>query len=388
MPLVFVHGVNVRRDADYEAAERVRDELFRTVSLKGIADAPGFSLFNPYWGDHGATFPYSYGFIPGNQVEAFGAALDPLAASAMVDAHIEGARPSPESSLVALARQSLPDAIDALVAYTAQTSGAEDVSASLVRFGAQAHEYARSQPKPGWLDKVTNNTQFVDLLSSQVDTSTPPPAVETFGAISDLRNALTKASVALGQRLVDVMVDPFAPAAKRLALLRFSRFFGDVFCYINEKHEKEENRVIRSTVRNDLERAETERIKTGHKLIVVGHSMGGNIAYDLLSKSASGVKVDLFLTVGSQVGLFEELKLFDASIQGCAKVKRPPNVTHWLNVYDPSDPFGYAIERIFANGTDFTYDTNVSPISAHSAYLYKPGFHRRLAERIQEIFRP
>ena len=48
--------------------------------------------------------------------------------------------------------------------------------------------------------------------------------------------------------------------------------------------------------------------RVGDKLIAVGHSMGGVILYDLLSdpdKPLGDLKLDLLVTVGSQVGVFE-----------------------------------------------------------------------------------
>ncbi|MBB4716917.1 hypothetical protein BJ965_006799 [Streptomyces luteogriseus] len=48
----------------------------------------------------------------------------------------------------------------------------------------------------------------------------------------------------------------------------------------------------------------------------MAHSMGGNIVHDVLSFHRPKVHIDLLVTVGTQVGLFEELKLFAASDPG------------------------------------------------------------------------
>jgi hypothetical protein len=51
MPLVFVHGVNVRRDAAgaYERRVGLRGALFRAITFEGDPDnqAGGFSILNP-----------------------------------------------------------------------------------------------------------------------------------------------------------------------------------------------------------------------------------------------------------------------------------------------------------------------------------------------------
>ena len=73
------------------------------------------------------------------------------------------------------------------------------------------------------------------------------------------------------------------------------------------------------------------------KLIIVAHSMGGNIVYDILTHYMPDLVCDLFLTVGSQVGLLEELKLFHASDRAIPtkerpKVPRGPTSGGWLRL--------------------------------------------------------
>ena len=115
--------------------------------------------------------------------------------------------------------------------------------------------------------------------------------------------------------------------------------------------------------------------------------MGGNIVYDVLSHFRPEIQCDLFLTVGSQVGFFEELKLFRSSDKtipnpGQNRIPLIPNIKRWLNVFDPIDVFGYSTSRIFEGSQDFEFSTETSALSAHSMYFYRPSFHERLNVRL------
>lgn len=73
------------------------------------------------------------------------------------------------------------------------------------------------------------------------------------------------------------------------------------------------------------------------KVVVVAHSMGTMIAYDVLRNCPECVEVDTLITCGSPLGVTEvqdELKAIDASDIDfpAAKLKR------WVNIYDPLDP--------------------------------------------------
>lgn len=117
--------------------------------------------------------------------------------------------------------------------------------------------------------------------------------------------------------------------------------------------------------------------------------MGGNISYDILTHFLPGLECDVFLTVGSQVGLFEELKLFHSSMttvpqKNQPKVKVPGNIRKWVNVYDTADVFAYRTEPIFDRARDFSFSTETLALNAHSMYFYRPGFHQRLNARLRE----
>jgi pimeloyl-ACP methyl ester carboxylesterase len=123
-------------------------------------------------------------------------------------------------------------------------------------------------------------------------------------------------------------------------------------------------------------------------LVIIAHSMGGIIAYDILSNFAPNVTADVLCTVGSQVGLFEEMKLFVRSDNAVTqssgrKVAKPANITNWINVFDYNDVLSYRLEPVFDEVIDYLYPSG-SLLHAHGAYFSEPTFYRRLADRVRE----
>lgn len=65
MPLVFVHGVNVRSNPDYVSVAKHRDSMFRRFALKHIfANWEQSTILNPYWGNHAAAFAFNCASLP------------------------------------------------------------------------------------------------------------------------------------------------------------------------------------------------------------------------------------------------------------------------------------------------------------------------------------
>jgi hypothetical protein len=75
----------------------------------------------------------------------------------------------------------------------------------------------------------------------------------------------------------------------------------------------------------------------GHRILLVAHSMGSLIAYDvlrLLERDAPSVWVDHLVTLGSPLGMAEvRLKIADEH----GAVRTPNNVGHWSNLSDKRD---------------------------------------------------
>ncbi len=65
------------------------------------------------------------------------------------------------------------------------------------------------------------------------------------------------------------------------------------------------------------------------KLVMLGHSLGSVVAYDVLSK-ARGIEVPLFMTVGSPLGVKQIVELLKP-------IGFPAVAAHWFNGYDERD---------------------------------------------------
>ncbi|VVQ26361.1 hypothetical protein [Pseudomonas fluorescens] len=89
---------------------------------------------------------------------------------------------------------------------------------------------------------------------------------------------------------------------------------------------------LRSRLINDL-RVAAERAE---KLVLVAHSLGTIIAYDVIRNCENCPPVDVLFTLGSPLGITEVQERLLA--KGKAKVDFPPALGRWINVYDPLDP--------------------------------------------------
>jgi hypothetical protein len=448
MPLVFVHGVNVRKGetaeerAKFDEGVRRRDDLFRAVGMAGLVTPPAvLQIENPYWGDLGARFRFDLVSVPTEGVENFGPG-DELMARVLQEtlpeeaaAALADARPAEGTFLLTLARRhSLAVAVDALVAASAldvpgEGEGTAAPSTELAAFAARAVRYAESNPDLSWLADPTTDDEFVERLLQEVQTGQPAAAsTETFGGIHlpeglkraakklgrvasgavratvDAAKGIVRGAVGavvggvggvIGGAAIAAAPDAIVGAVRPVATRRAGLFFGDVFAYLADREP------IQEIVTGALRAADAQRTEADPRLIVVAHSMGGNIVYDLLTSVLAGevqagkFRIDAFVTVGSQVGLFKELALYTEDGTGATirrppgdarppKVPKPAGVGTWVNVFDPVDVLGFAAAGVFTDVSDFAFSNEASPLHAHSLYFFRPRFHQRLRVRLAE----
>src|SRR5690606_11257259 len=91
--------------------------------------------------------------------------------------------------------------------------------------------------------------------------------------------------------------------------------------------------------REAMEKSLLDRMESGGgPFVVVAHSQGSMIAYEVLRKlDPARYDVALFVTVGSPLGLPSVRSMFKQSIRK-KKLPFPPCVRHWYNVADRLDP--------------------------------------------------
>jgi hypothetical protein len=421
VPVLFIHGVNVRRDTNdpeaYENDERDRDARLRLAFADRVAGQT-LTIFNPYWGDQGATFSWQLSSIPtpgGEEHLGGGSGKGALVVATFdeqgLHAVCEGGEPA--TALVRIARaSSLVSAVEALLAFTPEVASSVAVASELAGFGAKALAYAATHrdPLPIWLSADLDDSQFVEELYFAVKdwspTETASSAVdegkalmlpdETLG-IGDVLNGLKGALRGVRDGVAEVLLDQggdllrpvvlrYRPAATAL----LGRFFGDIFKYLDTRGDREEPGGIAQYLLGALNEADGSRTTDDPELYVVAHSMGGPITYDLLTHFAPDITCDLLVTVGSQVALFEEMKRYrnsSPSVIAPQQVARPANIRRWINIYDLTDVLAFSTRGVFDDSvTNFEFDGKTLPLISHSAYFKRQTFYERLRMRIHEAY--
>lgn len=385
MPLVFVHGIANRLGPGYAQGERMRDRLFRQQVLAAVApDGGPHTIRQPYWGDlagklrwHGRSFPLASLPALGGGGGGDEAELVRTVAGSLPDP------PAPDRVLVDLARHDFADAVDLLFTLSQDLPGlpVDDLADLAGRLVA----ISPAGPAPDWAAAATDDLHLVALLEAAVDRPAPlfalPAPGEPMGAAATGWDALRRGAQRLRRAAGNALHAPWTRGLRRLSAAAVPTLIGDVTAYLAQRGTPQQPGRIVATVLADLAEAARDR----RPLVAVGHSMGGNILYDILSHFRPELAVDLLVTVGSQVGLFEELKLFGASRAdipgpGGARVPLPAGVGRWVNVVDRNDPLAFRVEPIFEGAEDYVYPSGAA--WAHTAYLTQPHFYARLGRRL------
>ncbi|PZS34214.1 MAG: hypothetical protein DLM61_03945 [Pseudonocardiales bacterium] len=385
MPLVFVHGVKTRMSGGYEAGVATRNAMFRQFLGPVLTTGGGpLEVQNPYWGDDAAQFAWNLACAPvgdeGTETlgPSGGGPFEALADAAAVDSTAT----SPSVLILDLARRDFPAAIDVLFTAAAATSDVDPDE--LGRLAVQAARYAEEPEAPYWLAEPQTDQQFVSRLRQEL-AKNAEHSTETLG-IGSIWNAFNEGLDRVHSAASTVIGKPVWSTVRKTLLPLLATFVGDVLVYQTRRGTPGEPGAIVTDVLTGLRAAAAARSDHDPHLVVVAHSMGGIITYDLLSSFVPDLAVDVYVTVGSQVGLFEELKLFtgsQAQLRTPAHVGALPNVGRWINIYDYNDVLSFRTEPIFDGAHDFSYGTG-NLFAAHTAYVTQPVLHRRLAARVHD----
>lgn len=400
MPIVFVHGVNTRRDDTYNQTVAQRDAYLRAYVLPGLTPDPAqVQIFNPYWGEWAATLAWHNASLPVGGQETMGS--DTATLETTLSDQAISLTADPDRALLQMARAAPPDSllevVDLLVRQATQAADAPPPG--LLPLAQQLYQYAAANPQPDWLATVPDDQAFLQSLQTAVAAWQPAasaPDARHFEQLgpptADAWQALHWGAIHLQQacsRLSgEVVTAGRAPLQKTIAI-----FLGDIFKYLQMRGEKDLPGPIVQTVLDALEAAVAAKTAQDPHLLLIAHSMGGNICYDILSYYRPDLAVDTLVTVGSQVALFEELKLFNLRLPnvpgtGGDRVPKPANIGHWLNVYNTNDVLSFACERVFGDVTDYEYPAGslFDIRAAHSLYFERVSFYARLAYRLRRLW--
>jgi hypothetical protein len=127
-------------------------------------------------------------------------------------------------------------------------------------------------------------------------------------------------------------------------------------------------------------------------LVVITHSFGGAVFYDLLTTGRFSHPVDLWVGVGTQVSFFAEMRFFKESPDPNVlpggdpehrRLPKPKPVKKWINVYDPADVLSFVHEPVFDGVKDVKLKDGANLINAHGAYSGSESFYNAIREALE-----
>jgi hypothetical protein len=399
MPIVFVHGVNNRiEDSDYHKGIKHKTNFLRTLLAPrlGITSPTTMSIEFPYWGGEGVKFRWRHASLPSGSDKIESLSFGSMDYSdAIVDLWLREAQfqyGEEGVSLGKLSRQKGFDiAVDLIWDTAAAAIGSDDNDEQLLDAYLASLKYVAANPAPGWAmqDPPLDNVEFVNTLLRVIKPFTKEGGLEAFG-IRNWLSSLSEAVSRLARAPVNALTSVAVGLGRKSAHVAASRFLGDIFVYLDTRGSDKEPGKILQDVTSKLRQAHAAKRIGDDKLIVIGHSLGGVMTYDILTHFAPDIQVDVFITVGSQVALFEEMTLYRISDVNLPpdpskeRLQRPANVARWLNVYDTNDVFSFRAAGVFHDVDDYRFDTGYGLAGAHGGYFERPSFYKRLAARLNE----
>jgi hypothetical protein len=449
MPLLFLHGVSNRPGASWQATARMVEVFLRRYVAPAISDDPDGVPFLPVmWGDLGAKLAWNGASRPRSALLGMGAEPDAVAMDRMLTvlahpglAALPVAPVAGPTGLIAAgaappAAPAAPDGGDGadgpgLLGDLPPERLADLLVACLL-------DPAAVEPGTGAPGGSGTPTELAAVLAA-ADEVARDPATEA--ALAGVRDAAGQVAIvrdlferhcaellAEQEALVGMGAGPWAArlrdrlgeatsrgrgvpawAASRVLLEArgpvndaVTMFIGDVLRYLVGRGPVDAPGPIPRRLLDALERAaRLGRDRGGEPVVLLTHSMGGQLGYDALTgylpadPRYADVRVDFWCAAASQVGLFEELKLFLASSSdyGAAAGRKVPvpdagRLGRWWNVWDPNDVLSFTAAPVFDGVLDEPFDGGLSLVGAHGGYLARPSFYRRLRRRLEGVAPP
>lgn len=395
MPLIFVHGITVRRDRFDRLLESVVDGFSGAGCTLPVSGC--------YWGDLGRSSAYTGVTIPGfsGDVRAIGelgvvSGLEALLTLLLEDplAELADLRDAEELGLETAGFRPFPPEViqrsDALRAaegpVNSRLAGSATNFAGLAspldadKVADLVHKVftAAAQADRG-LDTVVlcgpmaraitaglcREVVGVDGLSSEFRWNVA--AVEVQGALNDQLGGHRGIFSEVGSRALTVAL---RRGLRNRIMPAVSLFLGDVLAWFRNREE------ILNRVHTVVEAAGTDG-----PLVLLGHSLGGVIAFEYCA--TSGRNIDLLATVGSQVGWFGEMGVLRSSVvSGARKHALPPELHAWHNLYDPDDALSFLAAPVFGAVKDIELDTRAPFPISHSEYWNLPDTYEKLTAAV------
>lgn len=151
-----------------------------------------------------------------------------------------------------------------------------------------------------------------------------------------LHKIVGKIQKKLNSQLVDEnMTIKYSPVVD----LILQHFFRDLALYYSDEKTDYGGETIltRDAIRHELMRVLQKYHR--HQILLIAHSMGTIIAFDVISLENPAIKVDTLVTMGSPLGLpIIQSKILAERQISKNELQIPPHITSdWYNFFDPDD---------------------------------------------------
>ena len=415
MPIVFVHGVANRNGTEaYDDHWANLEAFLREYIAPEISEQPDqVKIIDAYWGDLGVRFAWDGISRPRSPLLGMGAPSEQTGADR---AQIIATLPP---SILDFIPSATPPARSGLVASGSATGITPDRGFRLKNLSpdqlsdflvAVLDQMESGSERKIAADKIAHDSQFktkleqcntlneeLDLIENSINVSSVGLTGMGFSDwlkkfLDRMSETVARAEGTGGFVLSRAVVEFRGPINNAV-----TTFLGDVFVYLNNRGNASKPGAIPKRVLDKLKDANDQKNAPDEPLIVLTHSMGGQIIYDLVTHflpnlpEYGGIRIDFWCATASQVGLFEEMKLFcESSSKYSAKNNNTvpfPDLRFlrgWWNVWDYNDFISYTARGIIADVDDGSYNSGMSLLSAHSGYLERPSFYRQFAAKLCE----
>lgn len=442
MPLVFVHGVNVRLGPKYEKEMQQRNQYFVNIFYKLLGrQFSADRVISPYWGDLATNTTAGNPYLPSGKPDTVFAKTGAAA--------IEGAQPATHlhqrdefagdqlhdhdfdggGSLIDMA---MTDSISKVVDIVIATASEQALDSSLehaealseLAFSALdlSRRFKSLDEQVEWLEGVVDDAQLLLKLEaelkkdSSVDMKRRLLSLEHMklaGGWLQLRydkaSSLTKDRLQLRTKQLQARINQLRISAKnsvkqardvrrrttthvaaaaltspvrKLFHDRLFLFLGDSFLYFGQRGTPDAPGAIVKKISDALDQAAALKTADDPDLIVVSHSMGGNIMCDIASYFRPDREIDLLITVASQFPLFADLHMFPGLDSRHRPIAKPPNVKRWINVYDMNDIFGFTAKPMFEDIEDLEFASGRLGIKTHADCFKFVSLYEQLAKAV------
>lgn len=388
MPAIFIHGVSVRENSFSELSQRVH------LALREHRSEAEMPYRHHFWGGDAAVLRWNGASIPGftGQAEEEVAtearvslpdlrlllSVDPLAELRAYEQAIDPSRGfnpavqqlADRNARLRLSEQELTDVLSAGLSRMQLDASFLRITVRQTLEAATRTEARLDLPQLNPLIGRSLAAAFHrhSLLPDQALGS--PAAAERWDQLLEITHGSVD-QVLGGQRAVGDLLRNSALSLATFALRRglrgqlmpaITRFLGDVFVYLDNR-ERYLDSLYAAVIKS--------RNQSQTPLWLIGHSLGGIMAFDLCSRY-SGLDVERLATVGSQVGLFAEVDLLHAR-HGAQPLKHgkrqaPNNVERWVSLYDDNDMLSFKAAPIFQKVEEHSVDTGEPFPDSHGAY--------------------